>query len=186
MTKIEDIAIVDTHSEDKEYTTSDSENELYALEYLYKSDNGEIVDVTFFEEGDKMNVKIKRDKQDELILPQTTAWAKGAEYESGNYKWVSQEDGATFSDGNNTMKLVVISPLQYTYTNEKESIVVIYSDKNDKRFVTLIKDNQPEITLEQTEAWAKGAEYGNNTVKWHNQGDTGTLTEDGVASKFKK
>lgn len=174
------------NSETDEDANIDLEKEPYELDYLYKSDNGEILAVTFFEENNNMHVKIKRTDKAELVLNQTTAWAKGAEYEKDNYKWVSQEDGATFSDGTNTMKLDVISPLQYTYSNDKESIIIIYFDKDDTRFVTILKDNQPEVTLEQTEAWAKGAEYGTDKIKWRNQGETGVLIEDGVESTFKQ
>lgn len=156
----------------------------HAHDYLYKSDNGEIVDVTFYEENNKMYAKVKRDGKETLVLDQTTAWSKGAEYEKGDYKWISKTNDATFSDGTETMNLVVISPLQYTFTNDKEDIIIIYFSKNDKRFVTIKKDNETSITLEQTTAWAKGAEYGKDAIKWRGDGTKGVLIEDGVESQY--
>ena len=156
----------------------------HSHEYLYKSDNGDIFDVTFFEENGKMQVKIKRDNQEELVLDQTTAWSKGAEYEKGHYKWKSRTNEGTFSDGKNTMNLVVISPLQYTFTNNKENLSVTYFIKFDKHFVNLQKSNNKNVTLEQTSAWAKGAEYGTGAIKWRVNGKEGVLIEDGVETRY--
>lgn len=163
---------------------NDSKKKTSSFDYIYKSNNGEAVEVTFFAKNDKMYIKIKRTGKTELILEQTIAWAKGAEYEKDNYKWTSQKDKATFFDGKETMKLMVISPLQYRFTNDKDDINIIYFSKNNKMFVTIKKDNTPEITLEQTTAWAKGAEYGKDSILWHAQGNNGTLIEHGVKSKF--
>lgn len=121
-----------------------------------------------------------------MILPQTNARADGADYEKENYKWTSKNDDATFSDGKETMKLVVISPLQYRFTNGQEDITVTYFGKNDERFVSLKKDNQPELTLEQTTAWAKGAEYGKDEIQWHAEGgEKGTWIENGEKTEYK-
>lgn len=158
----------------------------HSHDYLYKSDNGEIFDVTFFEMNLKMYIKIKRDNQDELLLDQTTAWSKGADYEKDNYKWTSKHNDATFSDGKKTMNLVVISPLQYTFTNNKEDIVIVYFSKNDKRYVSIQKDNKTQVTLEQTSAWAKGAEYGKDAIKWRGDGNKGVLIEDGVETEYRQ
>ena len=170
----------DPHSDPHSYIKS------YSHDYLYKSDNGEIFDVTFFEANSKMQVKIKRDNQDELLLDQTTAWSKGAEYEKGDYKWISRNNEGTFSDGKKTMNLVVISPLQYTFTNNKEDIVIVYFSKNDKRYVSIQKDNKTQVTLEQTSAWAKGAEYGKDAIKWRGDGNKGVLIEDGIETTYHK
>lgn len=171
---------LDPHSDPHSNLHSNS----HSHDYLYKSDNGEIFEVTFFEANDKMQVKIKRDNQAELLLDLTTAWSKGAEYEKGDYKWTSRNNDGTFSDGKETMNLVVISPLQYTFTNNKENIVIVYFSKNDKRFVSIQKDNKTQVTLEQTSAWAKGAEYGKEAIKWRGDGTKGVLIEDGVETQY--
>ena len=170
----------DPHSDPNSYIKS------YSHDYLYKSDNGEIFNVTFFEANSKLQVKIKRDNQDELLLDQTTAWSKGAEYEKGDYKWISRNNEGTFTDGKKTMNLVVISPLQYTFTNNKEDIVIVYFSKNDKRYVSIQKDNKTQVTLEQTSAWAKGAEYGKDAIKWRGDGNKGVLIEDGIETTYNK
>lgn len=185
-TESENTTGIKANSESGEEVKNDSKKGPDTDNYLYKSDNGEILDVTFFEENDKMYLKIKRDLQAGLILEQTTASAKGAEYEKENYKWISQNGEATYSDGKTIIKLTVISPLQYSYTDGNEDITIIYFSKDDKRFVTVKKDNEPEITLEQTTAWAKGAEYGKGPVQWHSQRNTGTLIEDGTKTEFKE
>ena len=168
----------DPHSDSHVHTQSHSHD------YLYKSDNGEIFDVTFFEKDNKMQVKIQRKNKEELVLNQTTAWSKGAEYENGDFKWTSRNNDGTFSYGKKSMNLVVISPLQYTFTNNKEDISVTYFSKFDKRFVNIQKDNNKNVTLEQTSAWAKGADYGTGEIKWRGNGEEGTLIEDGVESKY--
>lgn len=82
------------------------------------------------------------------------------------------------------MKLVVISPLQYTFTNNKEDISVTYFSKFDKQFVNIKKDNKKNVTLEQTSAWAKGADYGKGDIKWRGEGKQGVLIENNVESKY--
>lgn len=174
----------DPHSHAHSDPHSNLHSNTHSHDYLYKSDDGDIYDVTFFEADDKMQVKIKRDNQTELLLDLTTAWSKGATYENGDYQWTSRNNEGTFSDGKKTINLVVISPLQYTFTNNKEDIVVIYFSRNDKRFVSIQKANKTQITLEQTSAWAKGAEYGKDAIKWRGDGNNGVLIEDGVETQF--
>ncbi len=174
----------DPHSHSHSDPHSNIHSTSHSHDYLYKSDNGEIFDVTFFEENEKMQVKIKRDNQAELVLDLKASWAEGVEYGTGDFKWISKNNNGTFSDGKKTMNLVVISPLQYTFTNNKEDIVIVYFSKNDKRFVSVQKDNKTQVTLEQTSAWAKGAEYGKDAIKWRGDGNKGTLIEDGVETKY--
>ena len=168
----------DSHADPHVHTQS------HAHDYVYKSDNGEIFDVTFFEKNNKMQVKIQRENQEELILDQTTAWSKGAAYENGNFKWTSRNNDGTFSDGKETMTLVVISPLQYTFTNNKEDLSVTYFSKFDKRFVNIKKENNKNVTLEQTSAWSKGAEYGTGEIQWRGNGEKGTLIENGIETSY--
>ncbi|MDN6310175.1 MAG: MliC family protein [Flavobacteriaceae bacterium] len=183
-TKIEKTAIDNTKSNsDKDKTKNSTKKD---LNYVYKSDNGENIDVYFFEKNDEKFVKIKRKDQDELILAQTNASAQAATYEKGDYTWERKDDKATFSDGKETMKLVLISPLQYKFTNGKEDITVRYFSENDKRFVSLKEDDKPEITLEQTTAWSKGAEYGKDDIEWHAQSENnGTLIKNDKQTKYK-
>ena len=165
---------------------SDSARIPGAIEYLYKSDKGEIVHVSFFEEDGEKFIEVKRDGQPAIVLDQLSASKKISVYEKDNYKWISHNNEATFTNGIYFMKLTVISPLKYTYTNDQEDITIIYFSIDNKRFVTIQKDSLPEITLEQTTAWAKGAEYGSGNVQWHSQRNTGTLIEDGIKTEFKE
>lgn len=186
-TEIEKTAKVNTKSDSDDDKTEDATQKEKNLSYIYKSDNGKNIDVNFFEKNDEKFIKIKRTDQNELILEQTNTSPQGSTYKKENYTWESKnDDKTTFSDGKKTMKLVLISPLQYRFTNGKEDITVIYFSENDKRFVTLKKDGKSEMTLEQTTAWAKGAEYGKDDIEWHAQGgNSGTLIKNGKQTKYK-
>lgn len=83
----------------KETTTleTSTSKEPYAHEYVYKSENGEHFDVTFYEDDGIMYIKLSRADEPVIILPQTTAWAKGAEYEKDGIQWISQGDQGTFT-----------------------------------------------------------------------------------------
>ena len=155
-----------------------------ALEYHYKSDYGEIVNVVFYEENYEKHVQVKREGQPAILLDQISATAASAVYEKDIYKFISQNEKASFTNGINFLKLTLISPLKYTFTNGEEELPIIYFSKDDKRFVKIKRINQPEITLEQTKAWAKGAEYGRGPVKWRSQNNTGTLITDSIETKF--
>lgn len=157
-----------------------------AVEYLYKSDNGEIIDIVFYEENYEQYVAFKREGQATIVLKQKSASEKMAVYEQDIYKFVSQKENATFTNGINFLKLKLISPLKYTLTNGEEDITITYFSKENKRFVTIQKENQPGINLEQTNAWAKGAEYGKGPVKWRSQRNTGILIEDGIETEYKE
>lgn len=167
-------------------TNLETDVEAKTLDYLYKSSNGEIVEATFFEENEQMFIKIKRDNKVELVLEQTVSLAEGAEYGNEDCSWISENNDATFSDGKEEFKLVLISPLRYTFTNGTEDIVLTYFDKNDKRFVSIFRDNQADLTLEQTTAWAKGAEYGKDSIQWRGNGEEGVLIENGIESTYKE
>lgn len=185
-TKIEKTAKVNTKSDSNNGKTEDATQKGKDLNYIYKSDNGENIDVNFFEKNNDNFIKIKRTDQDELILEKTNTSPQGVKYEKENYTWETNDDKTTFSDGKKTMKLVLISPLQYRFTNGKEDITVIYFNENDKRFVSLKKDDKPKITLEQTTAWAKGAEYGKDDIEWHAQnGNSGILIKNGNQTNYK-
>jgi len=153
-------------------------------DHLYKSDNGEILEVHFVKEDNEDLLKIERKNQDEIILKKTSVDAKM--YETENYSWKQEKDNIIFSDGKESMKLVLISPLEYQFTNGDVDMTVIYFSKNEKRFVSLKKDKQAKITLKQTTAWAKGAEYGKGEIQWRSQGDTGILTENGEKSTYQQ
>lgn len=185
-TEIENIPEIRLNSESGIDQTNASPEKPGSLEYLYKSDNGEILEVVFYEEDYEKYVEVKRDGQAALILEQITASEKMAVYEKDIYKFISQKSQATFTNGVNFLKLTLISPLKYTYTNGQEDITITYFSKQNKRFVAIQKENKPGITLEQTTAWAKGAEYGKGPIKWNSQRNTGTLIEDGIATEYKE
>ncbi len=184
--KIENTPDININSESGKNQRNDTVKKPGAVEYLYKSDNGEIVDVSFFEEDGEKYVEVQREGQTALVLEQIHASEKMGVYQKENNKFIRQNDQATFTNGINFLKLTLISPLKYTYTNDRENISITYFSKGDKRFVTIQKDNQPEITLEQTTSWAKGAEYGKGAVQWRSQRNKGTLIEDGIKTEFKE
>lgn len=64
--------------------------------YVYASEEGDIIEVTYFNKNDEMFVKIVDAKAQNHELKQTNAWAKGAEYGAGNIKWIGKGNKATF------------------------------------------------------------------------------------------
>lgn len=185
-TEIENRTDTNINSESGKDQRNDTTKRPGALEYLYKGDNGEIVDIAFFEENYEQYVEVKRDGRAALVLEQKSSTETRAVYEKDIYKFISQNGQATFTNGINFLRLTLISPLKYTFTNGEEDITITYFSKDDKRFVTISRDDKPELTLEQTTAWAKGAEYGKGPVKWHSQRNTGTLIEDGIETEYKE
>ncbi|MDT0295069.1 hypothetical protein ACFQ3R_05250 [Mesonia ostreae] len=164
-------------------TTQLKSNEI-TPDHLYKSDNGEIIEVHFIKENDEDLLKIDRKNQDEVVLKKSSR--NSDMYEKENYSWKKDKENITFSEGKKSMNLVLISPLEYQFTSDDLNMTVIYFSKDDKRFVSLEKENQSKITLKQISAWAKGAEYGKGKVKWRSQGSTGVLTENGEKTTFKQ
>lgn len=173
-----------THLEEDQ--ESDAEESTSTAEFLYKSESGEIISISFFEEDDEKFVQVKRDGKPAIVLEQISASENTAIYEKDNNRFIRKNNEATFTNGINFLKLTLISPLKYIYTDGQEEITITYFSNEDKRFVTIQKDDQSAITLEQTTAWAKGAEYGKGTVKWHSQKNTGTLIQDGIKTEFKE
>lgn len=173
-------------SEPKRDPRFDSAKAASTVEYIYKSDNGEMVDVSFFEVYGEKYIEVKREGKDAIILDKVKASANRAIYEKNIYKWVGLNGTATFSNGISFLNLSLVSPLIHIYTNGEEEITITYFLKGDKRFVTIQKDSLPGITLEQTAAWAKGAEYGKGSVQWRSQSNTGILIQDGVRTEFKE
>lgn len=155
-------------------------------EYLYKSDQGEIVNVSFFEVYGEKYMGVKREGKDAIILDKVKASANRAIYERNIYKWVGLNGSATFSNGISFLNLSLESPLIHTYTNGDKDITITYFIKDNKRFVTIQKDSLTAITLEQTATWPQGAEYEKGPVQWRSQGNTGILTEDGIRTEFKE
>lgn len=64
--------------------------------YVYVNEGGDVIEVTYFNKNDEMFVKIVDAKAQNHELKQTTAWAKGAEYGTGNIKWIGKGNKATF------------------------------------------------------------------------------------------
>lgn len=170
-------------TEAKAKTTNDSKTKPYAFDYIYKNNEGENLNVTFFEDNKKMYVKIMHDSLD-VTLKQENASAKGGEYLKDNYKWISKNNDAIFTDGENEMKLTLVSPLQYTFSNDNNYITVAYINEPNKNLAFIKTKGQADVILKQTNAWAKGAEYENNGVKWHVQNNKGTLTKKGVTTEY--
>lgn len=150
--------------------------------YIYKAENGETFNVKFVNTAEKSIIKIDKAGQ-KITLPRVKSSTENTVYADNEYTWTDEDESAILKTKDTTLHLILINPLTYRYSNEDEHITITYSTKENKRFVT-IEQEENAITLEQNTAWAKGAEYGNDEIKWIAEGKQGTLIKDNVKKVF--
>lgn len=74
----------------------------------------------------------------------------------------------------------------YTYRAEDGTLAAVTFLNTDSVHTLTVKINDKEYVLDQTEAWAKGADYEKDGVKAHSQRDDLDLTIDGKTIKLKR
>ena len=74
----------------------------------------------------------------------------------------------------------------YTYKAEDGTLATVIFLNTDSVNSLTVKMNDKEYVLDQTEAWAKGADYEKDGIKAHNQRDDLDLTMDGKTIKLKR
>ena len=74
----------------------------------------------------------------------------------------------------------------YTYKAEDGTLATVTFLNTDSVHTLTVKMNDKEYVLDQTEAWAKGADYEKDGVKAHSQRDDLDLTMDGKTIKLKR
>ena len=74
----------------------------------------------------------------------------------------------------------------YTYKAEDGTLATLTFLNTDSVHTLTVKMNDKEYVLDQTEAWAKGADYEKDGVKAHSQRDDLDLTMDGKIIKLKR
>ena len=74
----------------------------------------------------------------------------------------------------------------YTYKAEDGTLATLTFLNTDSVHTLTVKMNDKEYVLDQTEAWAKGADYEKDGVKAHSQRDDLDLTMDGKTIKLKR
>ena len=74
----------------------------------------------------------------------------------------------------------------YTYKAEDGTLATLTFLNTDSVHTLTVKINDEEYVLDQTEAWAKGADYEKDGVKAHSQRDDLDLTMDGKTIKLKR
>lgn len=74
----------------------------------------------------------------------------------------------------------------YTYKAEDGTLATVTFLNTDSIHTLTVKMNDKEYVLDQTEAWAKGADYEKDGVKAHSQRDDLDLTMDGKTIKLKR
>lgn len=78
------------------------------LKYTYKTPNGELLDIVFFTDSVKRVEILGFNQEVVLVLNQTTAWAKGAEYANDNYKLISKDKEIIFIKEKDTLQLKLV------------------------------------------------------------------------------
>ncbi len=74
----------------------------------------------------------------------------------------------------------------YTYKADDGTLAAVTFLNTDSVHTLTVKMNDKEYVLDQTEAWAKGADYEKDGVKAHSQRDDLDLTMDGKTIKLKR
>lgn len=74
----------------------------------------------------------------------------------------------------------------YTYKTADGTLATVTFLNTDSIHTLTVKMNDKEYVLDQTEAWAKGADYEKDGVKAHSQRDDLDLTMDGKTIKLKR
>ena len=74
----------------------------------------------------------------------------------------------------------------YTYKAEDGTLGTLTFLNTDSVHTLTVKMDDKEYVLDQTEAWAKGADYEKDGVKAHSQRDDLDLTMDGKIIKLKR
>lgn len=74
----------------------------------------------------------------------------------------------------------------YTYKAEDGTLATLTFLNTDSVNTLTVKMNDKEYVLDQTEAWAKGADYEKDGVKAYSQRDDLDLTIDGKTIKLKR
>ena len=74
----------------------------------------------------------------------------------------------------------------YTYKADDGTLAAVTFLNTDSVHTLTVKMNGKEYVLDQTEAWAKGADYEKDGVKAHSQRDDLDLTMDGKTIKLKR
>lgn len=73
--------------------------------YIFTSADGTEYDVTYFTgDTESMVLLLNSDRKKCFLLPQTEAWAKGADYSDGHVTWSTQGDKATLSIGDKEVR----------------------------------------------------------------------------------
>ncbi len=92
----------------------------------------------------------------------------------------------TVSGGVTSQNEMNLQDDSYTYKAEDGTLATLTFLNTDSAHTLTVKMNEKEYVLNQTEAWAKGADYEKDGVKAHSQRDDLDLTMDGKTIKLKR
>lgn len=92
----------------------------------------------------------------------------------------------TVSGGVTSQDEINLQDDSYTYKAEDGTLAAVTFLNTDSVNTLTVKMNDKEYVLDQTEAWAKGADYEKDGVKAHSQRDDLDLTMDGKTIKLKR
>lgn len=96
-------------------------------------------------------------------------------------------DKVVIGEAPEKQEMVRIMPhnIEVNYTAQTgEKMIAKYYNTDEIMFVKLSQDGQKDIILQQTDAWAKGAEYGDDNRSWRCQGDDCTFKTETGSVKY--
>lgn len=98
---IEVISVRPLNETDCKSEETNSRQQVISQEFISK--DGKSLSAVYNTNGEKPTVTITYDTYKDQVLPQTTAWAKGAEYENEAMKWTTKPDGGELTINGKTI-----------------------------------------------------------------------------------
>lgn len=144
--------------------------------FTYKHSDGRLIEIANIYSGEEASALVTINGKTEN-LPQISASDSTAVYQKGNLQLRSLYTNLYLKeDDKPEQELILINPITVSYQNEDENIIAEYhtTDK-EKPYVILQLQDGNEYTLTQTEAFAKGATYANDSIQWSSNNDNATL-----------
>lgn len=147
---------------------------------------GETLDVTYNTKKETATIVLNGET---IVLKQQPS-ASGIRYANEMYEYTEWQDEVELTKNGEVVFSNKETETSSTYSfvdTEGNAMDITYDTTGETPTATITYGDYKEIVLTQIpeSAWAKGAEYANETMKWVTSADGGELTIDGKAIPFK-
>ncbi len=154
---------------------------------IFGNSNGDSIQVTYDTTAETATVVFNGET---LVLQQQPS-ASGIVYKNDQYEYTEWQDEVELTQNGSVIfsNVVTNTGMVNTFTDaDGNTLVVTYDTTGEVPTATITYGDYKEVDLSQIpeSAWAKGAEYANETLKWVNNAEGGVLTVDGKEITFKE